>query len=111
MMQGANGFDLLCQICKLRNSPAVLMISAYESIDLVQQCILSGADAYLLKPLRLQELRNIWQFVWRRRHEVMLQQHHSRLQPTPIQPSAAESSSVVDRARRMTRGRQQLRTA
>ena len=38
------------------------MISAYESIDLVDQCILSGADAYLLKPLRMHELRNIWQY-------------------------------------------------
>ncbi len=37
------------------------MISAYESIDLVDQCILSGADAYLLKPLRMHELRNFWQ--------------------------------------------------
>ena len=53
------------------------MISAYESIDLVDQCILSGADAYLLKPLRMHELRNIWQYVWRRRHEAVLQQHVS----------------------------------
>ena len=37
------------------------MISAYESIDLVERCILSGADAYMLKPLRMHELRNIWQ--------------------------------------------------
>ena len=69
-MEGANGFELLCQIRSLRHSVSVVMMSAYESIDLVEQCILSGADAYLLKPLRLHEVRNIWQFVWRRRHEV-----------------------------------------
>ena len=40
------------------------------AVDLVQQCILSGADAYLLKPLRVHELTNIWQYVWRRRHEL-----------------------------------------
>ena len=38
------------------------MISAYESIDLVDQCILSGADAYLLKPLHIESVRHIWQF-------------------------------------------------
>ena len=26
------------------------MISAYESIDLVERCILSGTDAYMPKP-------------------------------------------------------------
>jgi hypothetical protein len=43
------------------------------------QCILSGADAYLLKPLRVHELKNIWQYVWRRRHEVQLMQQVSAL--------------------------------
>ena len=35
------------------------MISAYESIDLVERCILSGADAYLLKPLRVRTSCNL----------------------------------------------------
>ena len=43
------------------------------------QCILSGADAYLLKPLRVHELTNIWQYVWRRRHELQLMQQVSSL--------------------------------
>ena len=34
---------------KLRISVSVIMISAYESIDLVERCILSGAD-YLDSP-------------------------------------------------------------
>ena len=75
MMAGVSGYELLCEIRKIRNSVSVIMISAYESIDLVERCILSGADAYMLKPLRMHELRNIWQYVWRRRHEVLVRQH------------------------------------
>jgi len=73
MMEGMSGYDLLLKIRKLRKTMAVVLISAYESIDLVESCILSGADAYLMKPLRVHELRNIWQYVWRRRHEAALQ--------------------------------------
>lgn len=65
MMEGISGYDLLCRIRAIRSHVSVIMLSAYESIDLVQQCILSGADAYLLKPLRVHELTNIWQYVWR----------------------------------------------
>ena len=49
MMEGTSGYDLLCRIRAIRSHVSVIMLSAYESIDLVQQCILSGADAYLLK--------------------------------------------------------------
>lgn len=73
MMEGMSGYDLLINIRKIRKTMAVVLISAYESIDLVESCILSGADAYLMKPLRVHELRNIWQYVWRRRHEAALQ--------------------------------------
>jgi CheY-like chemotaxis protein len=73
MMEGMSGYDLLLNIRKLRKSMSVVLISAYESIDLVESCIQSGADAYLIKPLRMHELRNIWQYAWRRKHEAMLQ--------------------------------------
>ena len=39
MMEGITGFELLCQIRELRTSVAVVMLSAYESIDLVEQVI------------------------------------------------------------------------
>jgi DNA-binding response OmpR family regulator len=73
MMEGMSGYDLLLNIRKIRKSMSVVLISAYESIDLVESCIQSGADAYLIKPLRMHELRNIWQYAWRRKHEAMLQ--------------------------------------
>ena len=42
MMEGTSGYDLLVRIRSLRSSVSVIMISAYESIDLVERCILSG---------------------------------------------------------------------
>jgi len=102
MMEGTNGFELLCQIRELRTSVSVIMISAYESIDLVEKCILSGADAYLLKPLRMHELRNIWQYVWRRRHEVMLKKQKEEL-------LLNESKPDLSRVQKLRGQRQQLR--
>ena len=37
MMEGTSGYELLCRIRAFRNSVSVIMISAYESIDLVER--------------------------------------------------------------------------
>ena len=83
------------------------MMSAYESIDLVEQCILSGADAYLLKPLRVHELRNIWQYAWRRRHELVLQQQLSLLMPSgrhgAATPDLGQATRVKGCRQRLTK--------
>ncbi|XP_010519568.1 PREDICTED: two-component response regulator-like APRR5 isoform X2 [Tarenaya hassleriana] len=52
-------------ICK--NIP-VIMMSKQDSVSTVYKCMLRGAADYLVKPLRRNELRNLWQHVWRRRH-------------------------------------------
>ena len=85
------------------------MISAYESIDLVDQCILSGADAYLLKPLRMHELRNIWQYVWRRRHEAVLQQHVSE-ELMSARRAAERKEPALEKATKLRGERQRLYT-
>ncbi|KAJ4877539.1 pseudo-response regulator 5 [Raphanus sativus] len=51
-------------ICK--NIP-VIMMSTQDSVNTVYKCMLKGASDYLVKPLRRNELRNLWQHVWRRR--------------------------------------------
>ena len=38
MMEGMSGYDLLLQIREIRKTLAVVLISAYESIDLVERC-------------------------------------------------------------------------
>ncbi|KAJ4831530.1 hypothetical protein Tsubulata_048224 [Turnera subulata] len=50
-------------ICK--NIP-VIMMSSHDSISMVLKCMLKGAADFLIKPVRRNELRNLWQHVWRR---------------------------------------------
>ncbi|KAL5859438.1 hypothetical protein ACOSQ3_000746 [Xanthoceras sorbifolium] len=63
-----SGFALLSlvmehDICK--NIP-VIMMSSHDSISMVLKCMLKGAADFLIKPVRRNELRNLWQHVWRR---------------------------------------------
>ncbi|KAG7980466.1 hypothetical protein I3843_05G183800 [Carya illinoinensis] len=63
-----SGFALLTlimehEICK--NIP-VIMMSSQDSVSTVYKCMLRGAADYLVKPIRKNELRNLWQHVWRR---------------------------------------------
>ena len=45
----------------------VLVLSAHSDTKLVMKGITHGACDYLLKPVRIEELKNIWQHVVRRR--------------------------------------------
>ncbi|CAG7895919.1 unnamed protein product [Brassica rapa] len=54
-------------ICK--NIPLIMM-STQDSVNTVYKCMLKGASDYLVKPLRRNELRNLWQHVWRRRQNA-----------------------------------------
>ncbi|KAK1303685.1 Two-component response regulator-like PRR95 [Acorus calamus] len=63
-----SGFALLNMImghetCK---STPVIMMSSKDSMSTVYKCMLNGAADFLVKPLRKNELRNLWQHVWRR---------------------------------------------
>ncbi|XP_071725243.1 two-component response regulator-like APRR5 [Rutidosis leptorrhynchoides] len=42
-------------------------MSIQDSIGTVYKCMMRGAADYLVKPIRRNELRNLWQHVWRRR--------------------------------------------
>ncbi|KAA8516226.1 hypothetical protein F0562_019405 [Nyssa sinensis] len=54
-------------ICK--NIP-VIMMSSHDSISMVLKCMLKGAADFLIKPVRRNELRNLWQHVWRRQNQT-----------------------------------------
>ncbi len=63
-----SGFALLTlimedDICK---KIPVIMMSSHDSISVVLKCMLKGAADFLIKPVRKNELRNLWQHVWRR---------------------------------------------
>ncbi|KAJ6840424.1 two-component response regulator-like PRR95 [Iris pallida] len=73
-----SGFGLLTmimdhEICK--NIP-VIMMSSHDSITMVYKCMLKGAADFLVKPIRRNELRNLWQHVWRR-HSFMTDSRHA----------------------------------
>ncbi|XP_031497868.1 two-component response regulator-like APRR5 [Nymphaea colorata] len=64
-----SGFALLTMIVEnplCKNIP-VIMMSSHDSINIVFKCMLQGASDFLVKPIRKNELRNLWQHVWRRR--------------------------------------------
>ncbi|KAK8636188.1 hypothetical protein V6N13_004894 [Hibiscus sabdariffa] len=76
-----SGFALLTlimehDICK--NIP-VIMMSSHDSINTVLKCTIKGAADFLLKPVRKNELRNLWQHVWRR--QMLASEHVPRSLP------------------------------
>ncbi|CAL5087176.1 unnamed protein product [Urochloa decumbens] len=63
-----SGFLLLSTIMEhdaSKNIP-VIMMSSNDSVSMVFKCMLKGAADFLVKPLRKNELRNLWQHVWRK---------------------------------------------
>ncbi|XP_042475625.1 two-component response regulator-like PRR95 isoform X2 [Macadamia integrifolia] len=81
VMPSLSGFGLLSkmmnnEMCK--NIPVVMMsshnsttMSSHDSLGIVFKCMLNGAADFLLKPVRNNELRNLWQHVWRKYHATL----------------------------------------
>ncbi|CAL5211334.1 unnamed protein product [Lathyrus oleraceus] len=69
-MPFVSGIGLLCKIMShiaLKNIP-VIMMSSHDSMGIVFKCLSKGAADFLVKPIRRNELKNLWQHVWRRCH-------------------------------------------
>lgn len=45
-------------------------MSSHDSMGIVFSCLSKGAVDFLVKPIRKNELKNLWQHVWRRCHSV-----------------------------------------
>ncbi|KAB1216748.1 Two-component response regulator-like PRR1 [Morella rubra] len=70
----AKGMKMLKYINRdkeLRRIP-VIMMSAQDEVSIVVKCLRLGAADYLVKPLRTNELLNLWTHMWRRRHMLGL---------------------------------------
>ncbi|XP_047337695.1 two-component response regulator-like PRR95 [Impatiens glandulifera] len=64
-----SGFALLTLIMEheiCRTIP-IIMMSSQDSMSMVYKCMMRGAADFLMKPVRKNELKNLWQHVWRRR--------------------------------------------
>lgn len=87
-----SGFALLTLIkehetCK--NIP-VIMMSSHDSVSLVYKYMLRGATDFLMKPIRKNELTNLWQHVWRRQSQTA---GGHGLQDESISPRKVEGTS------------------
>lgn len=66
-----SGYALLTLIVEhdmCKNIP-VIMMSSKDSISTVLKCMVKGASDFLIKPVRKNELMNLWQHVWRRKNQ------------------------------------------
>lgn len=68
IMPYLSGIGLLCKILnhKSRRNIPVIMMSSHDSMGLVFKCLSKGAVDFLVKPIRKNELKILWQHVWRR---------------------------------------------
>ncbi|XP_006354770.1 two-component response regulator-like APRR1 [Solanum tuberosum] len=70
----SKGFKMLKYIMRdkqLRRIP-VIMMSSQDEVSIVIKCLKFGAADYLVKPLRTNELLNLWTHMWRRRRMLGL---------------------------------------
>ncbi|MFS7957789.1 putative response regulator and transcription factor RR-A-type family [Helianthus anomalus] len=65
-----SGIGLLTKIMNLvpRKNIPVIMMSSDDSMGIVFNCLSKGAVDFLVKPIRKNELKNLWQHVWRKCH-------------------------------------------
>jgi CheY-like chemotaxis protein len=63
-----SGLDLLSKIKSYEASKQipVVMMSTHDSLETVLNCLSKEAADFLVKPVRKNELKNLWQHVWRR---------------------------------------------
>ncbi|CAN4088435.1 unnamed protein product [Withania somnifera] len=70
----SKGYKMLKYIMRdkeLRRIP-VIMMSSQDEVSIVIKCLKFGAADYLVKPLRTNELLNLWTHMWRRRQMLGL---------------------------------------
>lgn len=75
-MPDMDGFKLL-ELVGLEMDLPVIMMSGDDRTSLVMRGIRHGACDYLIKPIRTEELKNIWQHVVRKRCNVGKEHEHS----------------------------------
>lgn len=74
-MPDMDGFKLL-ELIGLEMDLPVIMMSANGETSAVMKGITHGACDYLLKPVRIEELRNIWQHVLRKKTKEAAKEEH-----------------------------------
>ncbi|KAL8235000.1 hypothetical protein R6Q59_021100 [Mikania micrantha] len=91
-MPDMDGFKLL-ELVGLEMDLPVIMLSGNSDPKLVMKGVTHGACDYLVKPVRLEELRNIWQHVIRRKVESKSQPKSNNNQEKPNNEAGQETGS------------------
>ncbi|XP_057767865.1 two-component response regulator ARR12-like isoform X2 [Salvia miltiorrhiza] len=103
-MPDMDGFKLL-ELVGLEMDLPVIMLSANGDPKLVMKGITHGACDYLVKPVRIEELRNIWQHVIRKKKTEPKNQNSSADQGNGNQSSGEGNGSQADRNGKCNRKR------
>ncbi|ONK76355.1 uncharacterized protein A4U43_C03F26720 [Asparagus officinalis] len=96
----AKGFKMLKYINRdkeLRRIP-IIMMSSQDEVSVVVKCLRLGAADYLVKPLRMNELLNLWTHMWRRRRMLGLTEKDvvvHDLELANSDPSDAHTNSTI----------------
>ncbi|CAA0821084.1 Two-component response regulator ARR12 [Striga hermonthica] len=93
-MPDMDGFKLLEQVGLEMDLP-VIMLSANSDPKLVMKGVTHGACDYLVKPVRIEELRNIWQHVIRRKKFVSKNENNPADQSKPNQASGEGQGGTI----------------
>ncbi|XP_076937244.1 two-component response regulator ARR12-like [Bidens hawaiensis] len=91
-MPDMDGFKLL-ELVGLEMDLPVIMLSGNSDPKLVMKGITHGACDYLVKPVRLEELRNVWQHVIRRKVESKSQSKSNNNQENRNHEGGQETGS------------------
>ncbi|CBI18671.3 unnamed protein product, partial [Vitis vinifera] len=89
-MPDMDGFKLL-ELVGLEMDLPVIMLSSHSDPKLVMRGITHGACDYLLKPVRIEELKNIWQHVIRRKKIDSKDQNKSADQDNALHADGEEN--------------------
>ncbi|XP_047325078.1 two-component response regulator-like PRR37 [Impatiens glandulifera] len=99
-MPNLSGIGLLSKIMNHKNFKdlPVIMMSSIDSMGIVFKCLSKGAVDFLVKPIRKNELKNLWQHVWRKYHSSSCSGSESgvRIQKSLTSNSAEESENNSD---------------
>ncbi|KAL6899415.1 hypothetical protein ACP4OV_006073 [Aristida adscensionis] len=82
---------------ELRHIP-IIMMSNRDEVSVVVKCLRLGAAEYLVKPLRTNELLNLWTHVWRRRRMLGLPEKNffnDNFELVHSEPSDANTNSTT----------------
>ncbi|XP_027344089.1 two-component response regulator ARR11-like [Abrus precatorius] len=91
-MPDMDGFKLLEQVGLEMDLP-VIMMSVDGETSRVMKGVQHGACDYLLKPIRMKELRNIWQHVFRKRiHEAREFESHEGFEGIQLMRNGSDQS-------------------